>query len=80
LSALRQAARQGLGIAALPLLLCAEDIETGRLVRVLEGWEPPPVTIFAIYPSGRALTTAARRFLDLMIKRLPHVSHRSRDQ
>jgi DNA-binding transcriptional LysR family regulator len=80
LSALRQAARQGLGIAALPLLLCAEDIEHGRLVRVLEGWEPPPVTIFAIYPSGRALTTAARRFLDLMIKRLPHISHRSQDR
>jgi len=71
LSALLQAARQGLGIAALPLDLCAEELRRGRLVRVLEDWLPPPVNIFAVYPGGRTLTTAARSFLDMLVQRLP---------
>ena len=71
LSALLEAARRGLGVASLPAVLCEDDLSTGRLVRVLEDWNPQPVSVFAIYPSNRALTVAARQFLDLLVESLP---------
>ena len=69
LSALLEAARRGLGVASLPTLLCEDDLSTGRLIRVLEDWSPQPVSVFAIYPSHRALSVAARQFLDLLVER-----------
>ncbi len=73
LSAIVEAARQGLGIASLPLAMIEEDLRDGRLVRVLEDWEPTAATVYAIYPSRRTLTMAAERFLDLIVERLPVV-------
>lgn len=67
LSAAVSAARHGLGIAALPYNVVKPDIDAGRLLRVLPDWQPRAATLFAIYPSRRALTKAARQFLDLMI-------------
>lgn len=71
LSALHRAAVEGLGVAALPRELCSPDLRAGRLVRILPEWQPSPATIFAIYPSGRSMTAAARHFLDMLIERFP---------
>ena len=35
---LKQAAAAGLGVVALPAYVCAEDVSTGRLSRVLPDW------------------------------------------
>lgn len=67
LSAAVSAARHGLGVAALPYNIARTDIEQGRLRRVLPDWQPRSTIFFAIYPSRRALTNAARQFLDMMI-------------
>lgn len=70
-TALLQAARLGLGVATLPLALCRNDIARGHLERVLPDWTPEPAIIYALYPGGRALTAAARRFLDMLAEHLP---------
>lgn len=70
-TALLQAARRGLGVASLPIPLCTEDLAQGRLVPVLSEWAPEPVSFFAIYPSSRTITAATRKFLDLLLERLP---------
>lgn len=70
-SALLNAALQGLGAASLPAALCRRPFEEGRLIPLLEEWAPDPVTLYAVYPSSRALSNAARQFLNLLLERLP---------
>jgi DNA-binding transcriptional LysR family regulator len=38
--AVAQAALAGLGVALLPVYVCADDLSTGRLLRLLPGWTP----------------------------------------
>jgi DNA-binding transcriptional LysR family regulator len=66
----REAALAGMGVAQLPHALCAPDIAAGRLQVIAPGWSPPSVTFHAIYPSRRALTLAARRFLETLAEAL----------
>jgi DNA-binding transcriptional LysR family regulator len=73
LTAVITAARQGIGIASVPSAMCREDICTGQLVPVLSDWHPPAANIYAVYPSRRALTMAAERFLKLIEVRLPQL-------
>ncbi|BAI74218.1 transcriptional regulator (plasmid) [Azospirillum sp. B510] len=72
-TAVLQAVHRQLGIASLPEALCLNDLRSGDLVRVLDGWYPQPVTIYAIYPNNRTLTVAARQFLDLLVLRFPEL-------
>nr|WKF56276.1 HTH-type transcriptional regulator DmlR [Paraburkholderia busanensis] len=70
LPTLRRAALKGLGIAALPALACVDDILAGRLIRVLPDWTTAPGIIHAIYPSGKSLTTAARKALEMFVEQI----------
>ncbi len=63
---LQQAALTSLGIALLPLQLCLEHIEAGRLVHLLPDWRPPDVPMQAVYPSTRHLSPKLTSFLDLL--------------
>ncbi|MGB1027377.1 MAG: LysR substrate-binding domain-containing protein, partial [Rhodospirillaceae bacterium] len=45
--------RAGLGIANLPVFLIKDDLDAGRLVRVLPDWEPTPVQISALWAKDR---------------------------
>lgn len=67
LSALRTAALNGLGIAALPIYMVAEDLEAERLTRVLSGYELEPQTLFAEFPPGGSKSPLAALFLDQLI-------------
>ncbi|TWT00720.1 LysR substrate-binding domain-containing protein [Reyranella sp. CPCC 100927] len=66
LSALREAALQGIGIVQLPILLVKADIEAGRLVDVLPYWRPRADTVCAIFPSRRGLLPSIRALLDFL--------------
>lgn len=70
-AAVRSALLVGLGIGQLPDVIADELVGEGRLVRVLAGWRPPPVPVFAVYPSNRYLTPKVRAFVDLAIARFP---------
>ena len=45
-------------------------LETGKLKRVLAGFEPAPLPIHAIYPSARLLSSNVRALVDWTVPRL----------
>lgn len=60
------AARDSLGLAYLPDYYVAEDIKTGRLVRVLEEWGGVERDVVAIYQHRRHLSAKVKLFVDFM--------------
>ncbi|MFZ7072584.1 LysR family transcriptional regulator [Pseudomonas aeruginosa] len=67
--ALRAAAVAGMGILLQPYELVADEIEAGRLVRLLPEYEPPARSLHAIYASDRQMTPKLRSFLDFAVQR-----------
>lgn len=63
-----QAALAGLGIARMPTFLCANDLASGRLVPLLDGYSSPAGSLFAVFPSSRHLSPKVRAFLDLLFE------------
>ncbi|TIX51477.1 LysR family transcriptional regulator [Alteraurantiacibacter aquimixticola] len=67
---LREAVRQGLGLAVLPSILVEEDLRTGRLKRLLPDFRPPPLWLKALVPSHKLLKPNVRTLLDFLHERL----------
>jgi DNA-binding transcriptional LysR family regulator len=67
---LRAAALDGIGIALLPTWAVAEQLRTGELRRVLDGWDPPASTIYAVYPGNRLMSMKVRAFVDHLARRI----------
>jgi DNA-binding transcriptional LysR family regulator len=59
---LRTAALRGLGIAYGPIVFFREDLDTGRLARVLPQFQLPEVAIYAVYPASRQLSAKVQAF------------------
>lgn len=62
--ALRDAARQGLGLALLPEPLARADLAQGRLVEVMVDWAPQGQTLYVAVAPGGAIPTKVRLLLD----------------
>lgn len=77
LKVVHTAALQGLGLARLPIRLCKRDLEAGRLFLPLPDWTPRSVSIYAIYPSRRALTRAGRVFVSELLRYIDDRSEKS---
>ena len=69
-----QVAIEGIGIAQLPLNLCAEAIRDGRLVVLLPGYRLPAHQFHAVFPSRRGLVPAVRAFIEFLAEELPDVT------
>ena len=64
----RRAALAGLGFALLPDFIAQPDIESGRLVSVLEEFVPRDAGIYAVYPHRRYLPAKVRVLVDYLTK------------
>ncbi len=64
-----QAARDGLGILAQPTYIIQDDLEAGRLVRVLDDWDLPRLTMNVAYPSKSFVPVRTRLFIDFLVDR-----------
>jgi DNA-binding transcriptional LysR family regulator len=62
--ALRELALAGAGVAVLGAPLVARDLQARRLVRLLEGWQSPEVSIWALYRTELRGSGKLRAFLD----------------
>jgi DNA-binding transcriptional LysR family regulator len=65
--ALRSCALEGLGIVEINSYIVGADIGAGRLVRLLEGFQPRELSIFAVYPARRFLAPKVRVFVDALL-------------
>lgn len=67
---LRAAALAGLGLAAVPRWLVADDLADGRLVPCLADWTAPESGIYAVYPSNRLMAAKVKLFVDHVARHL----------
>lgn len=67
--ALRDAALAGHGVLRSPSFIVGPDVAAGRLIPLLEGYEPPVYGIYAVYPAQRYLTPKVRAFIDFLAAR-----------
>ena len=70
---IRVAAVKGVGICLAPGFLVHDDLEAGRLVRLLPEYRPVEFAMNAIYPHRHHLSAKVRSFIDLL-------AHRSAEQ
>ncbi|WP_114153636.1 LysR substrate-binding domain-containing protein [Chromobacterium haemolyticum] len=72
---LRDAAIAGLGVAALPELVCHEALQSGQLVRLLPDYDIPWGILHAAFPTRRGLLPAVRAFIDFLVTELIPPDH-----
>jgi len=65
-SVLQAFALTGQGVAILPDWLIEDDLQAGRLVHLLPGWQLTRQGIYALYPDTRHLPPKVRVFIDFM--------------
>ena len=71
LSTLKQAAVNGMGIAALPAYVCKSELHSRQLTRVLPGWLAGESTFTELTPHRHGLLPAVRLFVDYLARHLP---------
>jgi DNA-binding transcriptional LysR family regulator len=65
---IRAAAVSGLGFAMLPDFVAQPELDSGRLVRVLENWTLRGGGIYAVYPHRRYLPARIRVLVDYLVR------------
>jgi DNA-binding transcriptional LysR family regulator len=63
---IHEAVMSGLGIGFVQIWHFTDEIETGRLIVLLEAFEPKPVPISAVYPSRRFVPQKTRAMIDYL--------------
>ena len=69
---LAEAAASGAGIVFEPAFIVGPEVRAGRLVPLLQDFIPPPVPIYALYPSRKHLSAKVRRFVEFLSERFSH--------
>jgi DNA-binding transcriptional LysR family regulator len=65
---IRAAALDGLGILAQPAYIIHDDLAAGRLVRVLDDWDLPRLTMNLAFPTKAFLPAKTRLFIDFLVE------------
>jgi DNA-binding transcriptional LysR family regulator len=67
--ALRTVALQGAGVCLAAGFLVRDDLEAGRLVRLLPEYRPIELSMNAVYPHRHHLSAKVRTFIDMLVER-----------
>ncbi|NBA96910.1 LysR substrate-binding domain-containing protein [Pseudomonas sp. R5(2019)] len=65
---LKSAVLAGVGIAVLPEATVKQELADGRLLKLLEQWQPVEGVITAVFPSRRGLLPSVRALIDFLVK------------
>jgi DNA-binding transcriptional LysR family regulator len=68
---LSHCARAGMGIVLRPSYAMCDDLESGRLARLLPDHHIQKVAVMMVYPSRRLLSATVRSFVDFMSRQFP---------
>jgi DNA-binding transcriptional LysR family regulator len=74
------AAEDGLGIALLPEMACADAVRNGELEVVLPEWHLPMGICHGVFPSRRGVLPAVRALIEFLAERLPPLIQANRLQ
>jgi DNA-binding transcriptional LysR family regulator len=66
---LRDAAVKGLGLALLPTFIVGAELQTGRLVTVLNDYKAPRIFLCLLYPPSRHLSARIRLLVEFFYER-----------
>jgi DNA-binding transcriptional LysR family regulator len=66
---LAEVAARGAGVVIAPAFVVGPEIRAGRLLPLLQDFAPPPLPIYAVYPSRKHLSAKVRRFVDFLAER-----------
>ena len=69
---IRTAALDGVGILAQPTYIIHEDLAAGRLVRILDDWDLPRLTMNIAYPTKAFLPAKTRLFINFLVEDFRH--------
>jgi DNA-binding transcriptional LysR family regulator len=69
---LRHSALAGMGIMIRPSFSLGDDLESGRLVRLLPHHHLGKLSVVMVYPSRRLLSAKVRSFVDFMTGKFPY--------
>jgi DNA-binding transcriptional LysR family regulator len=75
---LAEVAARGGGIIFEPAFIVGPEVRAGRLVPLLQDYEPPPLPIYAVYPSRKHLSAKVRRFVEFLVERFADAQDWSR--
>jgi len=64
------AAEAGLGVLMIPRFLARDALAQGRLETILGDWQPPGLTIYAVYADRRWVPPRARALIDFLVEQL----------
>jgi hypothetical protein len=62
--------KAGRGIGTAQVLLVADELKRGQLIRVLPEYELMPTELFLTYPSSKFMRPAIRSFIDFAVPAL----------
>ncbi|WP_020202198.1 MULTISPECIES: LysR family transcriptional regulator [Cupriavidus] len=71
-----KAAMDGLGVARLSPRYVQEELDQGRLVRVLPGYTTSPLKVFVLMPARKLMPASVRVFLDVLEETLGRIDPR----
>lgn len=66
--AVRDLLLAGEGIGLCPSFLVEEDIRSGRLLRLLTGFQPPEYGVYALFPHSRRMAVSVRALIDFLVE------------
>lgn len=55
------------GIGLMPSFVVEQDIEKGRLIRLMQDYEPEPIGVYALYPHRKHLSAKVRLFIEALV-------------
>jgi DNA-binding transcriptional LysR family regulator len=62
----REAVFAGMGLAVASEWMFSPEIKSGKVQRVLAGWDIPPVDLWVVFPTGRNVSMKARAFANFI--------------
>lgn len=63
---IRAAVKADMGLAVTSDWMFWPELQSGKVVRVLEDWELPPIDLWAVFPTGRLASAKARAFAEFV--------------